>query len=110
MALHISVKGRVLPDLLLIKTSRSIYRAYLAAEKLPPASEVSLLYCDNSFSRYLNGRYRKKNSPTDVLSFPQYENREEIDREKGETVMLGDVVISLEKAGEQAKELGHSLR
>ncbi len=109
MALHISVKGRVQPNLPLIKISRRVYEAFLGAEKLPPKWGVSLLFCDNRLSRYLNNKYRKKDYPTDVLSFPQYENREEADREKGETLMLGDVVISLEKAGEQAEELGHSL-
>ena len=61
----------------------------------------------------LNREYRNVDRPTDVLSFPQFE-REDI-REYAEDpdcipeeLMLGDVVISIDKAREQAEELGHS--
>ena len=53
-----------------------------------------------------------RDSPTDVLSFPQltFEEGEIMDRnEKGE-VVLGDIIISLERAREQAEEYGHSLK
>ena len=60
--------------------------------------ELSLALVDNREIQGLNARYRKKNKPTDVLSFPsggQLPNGLEI---------LGDVVISVEKAEEQARK------
>ena len=64
-----------------------------------PETTVSVTFCDNTTIHRLNLEYREKDMPTDVLSFPQgMENN-----------LLGDLVISLEKADEQARELGHSL-
>lgn len=59
-----------------------------------------------------NKKYRNIDKPTDVLSFPMFE-KEEIDRivsnKKYENVdILGDMVISIPKVEEQAKEYGHS--
>ncbi len=66
--------------------------------------EVSLTFTDNDGIHALNKTYRNIDRPTDVLSFPQ------IDYESGEEAegMLGDIVLSLERAKEQAEEFGHS--
>lgn len=74
-------------------------------------TEVSVTFCDNEYIKVLNNEYRNKDSATDVLSFPMYD----IDELESETnpdgsVSLGDIVISLERAAEQANELGHSLK
>ena len=79
----------------------------LREEQLPEDSEVDLLFVDNEAIREMNLEYRDKDSATDVLSFPMYEPDEEIDDE--EEVLLGDIVISLERAQEQCEEYGHSL-
>ena len=50
----------------------------------------------------LNRQYRKKDKPTDVLSFPL--------ADKLYPTLLGDVVISLDTATRQAQRRGHSLR
>ena len=79
----------------------------LAYEKFPYDAEVSVTLCDNEHIKKLNKEYRGKDSATDVLSFPLYESGE---FDMGECIsgaMLGDIVISLERAEEQAKELGH---
>ena len=58
----------------------------------------------------LNREYREKDAATDVLSFPMYE-ADELPKggdADGETVTLGDIVLSVERAAEQAAELGHS--
>ena len=55
----------------------------------------------------LNREYRGVDRPTDVLSFPQFEDISEELPEVGE-ICLGDVVICEEKAREQAAEYGHS--
>ena len=61
----------------------------------------------------LNKEYRNVDRPTDVLSFPMFEKQEldEIILNKQKNLLLevlGDIVISVEKVEEQAKEYGHS--
>ncbi len=71
--------------------------------------EVSVTLTDNDGIHALNKQFRNIDAPTDVLSFPlvEYENTDEplLDDEEN---MLGDIVISLERAEEQAEEFGHS--
>ena len=60
--------------------------------------------------RSCNAEYRNKDSATDVLSFPLGENGEyDIDEDNG-CKLLGDIVISMERAMEQAELYGHSLQ
>lgn len=73
-------------------------------------SEVSITLTDNEHIHALNKQYRKIDRPTDVLSFALNEG-EEPEIEGGAPVnVLGDIVISVEKAIEQAKEYGHSTK
>lgn len=65
--------------------------------------EISLAFVDNAYIHELNKNYRDKDKPTDVLSFPM----DDINNEQP-YVLLGDIIISLEKAKEQAEEYGHS--
>lgn len=76
----------------------------LKYEKQSGEFEISLTFTDNEGIHALNREYRNADRPTDVLSFPQidYENGEEAEG------ALGDIVLSLERAGEQAAEFGHS--
>jgi probable rRNA maturation factor len=69
-------------------------------------SEVSVTFTDNEKIHVLNREYRDVDRPTDVLSFPLYEG-EELGQAFG-PVVLGDIVLSLEKAKAQAEEYGHS--
>ena len=89
--------GKKLPSRKIKKIALAILE--LVAEK---NAELSLALIGNAEMRRLNARYRKKNYPTDVLSFPV----------EGvvpkETRLLGDVIISVEKAAEQAEDRGHS--
>lgn len=78
------------------------------SEGLEKFCEVSVLFVDNEKIRVLNKDYREKDTATDVLSFPQYENVIS-ETEKEMHVLLGDIVISLERAKAQAEEFGHSL-
>ena len=66
--------------------------------------ELSLALVGDDEIHDLNSRYRKKNKPTDVLSFPS----EGI--VAGDNRLLGDVVISVETAKRQAKERKRSLK
>lgn len=65
--------------------------------------EVSVSFVDNEEIRELNKEYRNVDSPTDVLSFPMEEDSFGLF-----TPLLGDIVISLERALEQSKEYGHT--
>ncbi|QSX06839.1 rRNA maturation RNase YbeY [Sedimentibacter sp. zth1] len=75
-------------------------------ENLEGIFEVSVSFVVNDEIKKLNNLYRNVDSATDVLSFPMDgEDKEYF----GETIMLGDIVLSTEKIIEQAKEFGHSL-
>ncbi len=74
--------------------------------------ELSLVLTDDAAIQELNRTYRSKNSPTDVLSFPQLECEFAYKNERAaldcRTVrrLLGDVVISVDTALRQAEEIG----
>ena len=69
-------------------------------------SEISVTFVSLEEIHELNREYRQVDSPTDVLSFPQFDDLDELP-EEGE-IMLGDVVICSDRAKEQAEEFGHS--
>ena len=69
---------------------------------------VSVTFTDNEGIRALNKEYREKDTATDVLSFPMYTMKPGDMPEEGMAAELGDIVLSLERADEQAKEFGHS--
>lgn len=72
---------------------------------LSDEEELSVLLCDNEYIHGLNKTYRGIDRPTDVLSFALNEGEEEDGEE--ESHLLGDLIISLERTAEQAKEYGH---
>lgn len=69
-------------------------------------SSVSVSFAMKDEIQALNKNYRNVDAPTDVLSFPQFESKEELPGEG--SILLGDVVLCLEIALEQAREYGHS--
>ncbi len=97
---------KVLDDAMIADLEKA---AVLCVEKegLPAENaEISLTFVSKEEIRRLNNQYRGIDNHTDVLSFPLIEDFEDIDPD--EEYMLGDVVICLEKAREQAEEYGHS--
>ena len=68
--------------------------------------EISVTFVDLDEIHELNKQYRGVDKPTDVLSFPQFDDLEEEIPEVCE-ICLGDVVICEQKAREQAEEFGH---
>lgn len=78
--------------------------------------EVGICVTGNERIREINKRFRNIDLATDVLSFPLLEavdgklnwDEKDIDRKTG-SVLIGDIVISIEKAEQQAAELGHEL-
>jgi probable rRNA maturation factor len=106
----------------------------LKLEEFEEDAEVSISLVDNDYIQELNREYRQKDCPTDVLSFPllddeedfpevsfdvedeeeiddQSEEDEEIEEEDviEEELLLGDIIISLERAVAQAGDYGHSV-
>ncbi len=79
------------------------FRIAARLENLRGEAEVSLSFVDDGTMRALNNQYRGLDEATDVLSFPQDELPE------GLPQILGDIVISLERAAQQAQEYGHGL-
>ena len=76
-------------------------------------SEVSVTLTNDQKIHELNLRYRKIDRPTDVLSFAFRDSDEpEIfsDPESDQPEILGDIIISIDRAKIQAEEFGHSLR
>ncbi|MGP4061671.1 rRNA maturation RNase YbeY [Halobacillus sp. H74] len=80
-------------------------------EGLKGDSEVSVSFVDNSEIQEINRNYRQKDEPTDVISFAMQElgDGEMNILDENMPVMLGDIVISVDKAKDQAEEYDHSL-
>lgn len=73
--------------------------------------DISVTVTDNIHIHELNREYRGVDRPTDVLSFPMYSFTDDDMPEEGPApVVLGDIVISAERAKEQAAEYGHSFQ
>lgn len=91
----------------LLATMEKAAKLALARENVKSDNiELSLTFVDKEEIKDINWQFRNINSVTDVLSFPQFDNIEDIDSEF--EVMLGDVVICTQVAKEQAEEFGHS--
>ena len=89
---------------------RRCCHAVLEEEGFGDNAEVSVRFVDNETIHELNKQFRNIDKPTDVLSFPLGENGEyDTDLSTG-AKLLGDIVISIPKAMEQAKEYNHSLQ
>lgn len=93
----------------------------LKEEEMNLEYQISLLFVDNEEIREINNETRNIDKETDVLSFPMldFENKKvykemylnfEFDEtfKDGNELILGDMVLSLEKALEQSKDYGHS--
>ena len=105
----------------LVDLLKNVIEFALKEEEVDVECEVSLLFVDNDEIREINNETRGIDRATDVLSFPMldYENKKvfkemyknyEFSQSDcdGEELVLGDVVLSLERALEQSKEFNHS--
>jgi len=100
--------------------AKRVIEASMDFEECPYEAEINLLLTDNENIHRINLEYRQIDRPTDVLSFPMVEYEKPSDfshleegfcncfnPETGELV-LGDIIISMEKVMEQAEKYGHS--
>lgn len=92
--------------------------AALEEEGVNCACEINVLITDDEGIRAINKAYRNIDKATDVLSFPMFqltpgvlpESWEEYRDVETDLVPLGDMAISVERAKQQAKEFGHSVK
>ncbi len=92
------------------KLAEDCTREALIEEEIEDDAEVSLTFTDNAEIRRLNKQFRDIDRETDVLSFPMSdEDGFEVNPET-DALLLGDIVISLEKAKAQSEEYGHSMK
>lgn len=99
---------------------RDIISAALDYEQCPYEAEINVVLTDNPVIRQVNREYRQIDAPTDVLSFPMLEYVTPSDFSQAEDMfadcfnpesgelMLGDIMISVDKVTEQAEKYGHS--
>lgn len=104
------------------KLAEKVIVAAMDEEDFPYEAEVNLTLVDNSRIQEINADFRQIDRATDVLSFPliDYEKPgdfsviedagDEVINPDTEEVMLGDIVISVDKVLEQANEYGHSVK
>ena len=120
MAIMIDNEWEALPDGILELIEKVIDKT-VELENCPYAYEVSVVITDNEGIKEVNKTYRDKDMATDVLSFPlipfdEPSDFSSIDEDSDECfnldtgeLMLGDMILSFEKAESQAMEYGHSI-
>lgn len=99
-------------DLSLLKEVESYIERTLRSEKVIAATEISLSFVTPAEIKELNSEYRSKDEVTDVLSFPMFNFPEDghlLMEEQQNPILLGDIVICVERAREQAREFGQSV-
>jgi len=74
----------------------------LKEEKATQSIELDITFVDDTYIEDLNKKYKKREHPTDVLCF-------ELTTEFPKKILLGDIYISIDRAKEQAKEIGEDL-
>ena len=100
-------------------TEKVIQKCFEVENINPTSFYICVTFTNPNNIQELNNKYRNINNPTDVLSFPMFE-KEELDNLIGKALLkkplenealqdiLGDIIISIPKVEEQAKEYGHS--
>lgn len=83
---------------------KQVARRVLTREKVD--CELAVIFVDDATMSSLNYKYTKREGPTDVLAFSMREGKDS--EYAGDT--LGDIFVSLDRAREQAKQLGHGFK
>lgn len=89
---------------------RRCCNAVLEMENFTDRSEVSIYFVDAERIREENRKHRNNDSVTDVLSFPLGENGKFDENPETGAKMLGEILICVSRASEQAERFGHSFR
>jgi len=89
---------------------RRCCNAVLQLESFQGSATVNVIFVDNAQIQELNKKHRDKDIPTDVLSFPMGENgKYDVNLDTGEKI-LGDIVISIERALDQSVQFNHGIQ
>ncbi len=120
MTIHIEKETEVNFDFDEEALIKEVIEAALDFEQCPYETEINVVLTDNEEMKEINREYREVDAPTDVLSFPMVEFNEPSDftsveeeqedcfhPDTGE-LMLGDIIVSVDKVCSQAIEFGHS--
>lgn len=116
--INITFDGYTLKRPLIVSIIRKCIETTLAQEQISVPCEINVLVTRDSGIQAINQATRQIDKPTDVLSFPMFELEagsppqdwnDYLDEETG-LCPLGDMCLNLDRAAEQAKEFGHSLR
>ena len=120
MTIEIEYEAEKKLDLPYEKIIRDVIEEAMDYEGCPYEAEVSVVLTDNPSIQEINRDYRQIDCPTDVLSFPMVDYERPADfcgleeqaedyfnPETGE-LMLGDIIVSVDKVEEQAEKYGHS--
>lgn len=102
------------------KIINKVVEAAIDYEECPFECDVNVVLTDNERIHEVNKEFRDMDKPTDVLSFPmveystpsefdQLENYDEFFHPETGELLLGDIMISIDKVKEQADNYGHSL-
>ncbi len=124
MTVYFEEETSDLPDFDYQKDIISVIKKACEQEKCPYEPEVSVTMTDNEQIKELNKQFREIDKATDVLSFPMVDYEAPADfsimdddvlaaeyfNPETSELMLGDIVISVERASQQALDYGHSLR
>ena len=121
MSLQIEAEVKVTFDFDYEKLAERVIEFSLDHEGFPYECEVNLTLTDNEGNHEINREYREIDNPTDVLSFPMLSYEQAGDFSKLEEdyddnfnpdtgeIILGDIIISVDKVVEQAESYGHSI-
>jgi len=93
----------------MITIMKKVVDAAFVRERFPYGYEVGVVLVDNETITALNREYRDTDTVTDVLSFALLEDEEFIDTNEDGEALMGDIVVSVPKAVDQAEEYGHSV-
>lgn len=119
MTIHFDYETDARPDADFEGTVTAVVNEALDYEKCPYEAEINVLLTDNEGICQINRECRGVDAPTDVLSFPMVEYEEAADfgflEERGADffhpdtgeLLLGDIVLSVDKIKEQAYNYGH---
>lgn len=122
MSLNIEKEVEAVFDFDCEKLAEDVISYTIEHEKFPYEAEVNLTLTDNEGIHEINRMYRQIDAPTDVLSFPmlsyqkagdfsalENDYEDNFNPDTGE-IMLGDIIISIDRVRTQATDYGHSER
>jgi rRNA maturation RNase YbeY len=114
ISLSVESKKLAIPRPWITKTLKEILHHVESDIAIPEVCELHVAFIDDARMRVINREHRKKDKPTDVLSFPQFSPGEISGRSRKKPLFagsyLGDLVISTETTLKQAKTFGVTKR